>query len=81
VAVAATMDLYDCRRSGKTAEELGWFEWPPACDIWNKDEQESACEWSCIVTAEASRRPEKSAALRGHLERGALAAGITYSAL
>ena len=61
VAVAATMDLYDCRRSGKTAEELGWFEWPPACDIWNKDEQESACEWSCIVTEEALRRPEKSA--------------------
>ncbi len=64
VAVAATMDLYDYRRSGKTAEELGWFEWPPACDIWNRDEQESACERSCISKEEFSGRPEKSAALR-----------------
>jgi len=81
VAVAATMDLYDCRRSGKIAEELVWFEWPPACDIWSKDEPKSVCERSCTSTEEVSRWPEKSAALRGHLERGALAAGITYPAL
>lgn len=81
MVVAATMDLYDYRRSGKTAEELGWFDWPPACDIWNKMSKSLYLSDPVHPQKKSRDGPRNQNSLRGHLGRGALAAGITYPAL